>query len=137
MIKQHAGCFVVAAGDSGDQRCGVEQIVTAGGHDRLPSSALRTASTQRTWTQPAGLVILAMLWPTTIVMPLIAAYGIDPVHFGVVLVLNLTIGLLLPPVGLLMFIVCAIGEIGLYGPLSVWAMGEITFVSITPSSGKS
>ena len=48
-----------------------------------------------------------------VVMPLITAYGIDPVHFGVVLVLNLTIGLLLPPVGLLMFIVCSIGEVGL------------------------
>jgi C4-dicarboxylate transporter, DctM subunit len=46
-----------------------------------------------------------------IVTPLIAAYGIDPVHFGVVLVLNLTIGLLLPPVGLLMFIVCTIGNV--------------------------
>lgn len=46
-----------------------------------------------------------------IVTPLIAPYGIDPVHFGVVLVLNLTIGLLLPPVGLLMFIVCAIGDV--------------------------
>jgi len=48
-----------------------------------------------------------------VVMPLIAAYGIDPVHFGVVLVLNLTIGLLMPPVGLLMFIVCSIGEVRL------------------------
>ena len=62
----------------------------------------------------AGVFIEAvplLILVAPIVMPLIAAYGIDPVHFGVVLVLNLTIGLLLPPVGLLMFIVCAIGEV--------------------------
>jgi C4-dicarboxylate transporter DctM subunit len=44
-------------------------------------------------------------------MPLIAAYGIDPVHFGVLMTLNLTLGLLTPPVGMNMFIVCSIGKI--------------------------
>ncbi len=48
---------------------------------------------------------------TPVLMPLLVVYGIDPVHFGVVLTLNLTIGLLTPPVGMNMFIVCAIGKI--------------------------
>jgi tripartite ATP-independent transporter DctM subunit len=48
---------------------------------------------------------------TPIMMPLIAAYGIDPVHFGVLLTLNLTLGLLTPPVGMNMFIVCSIGKV--------------------------
>lgn len=48
---------------------------------------------------------------TPVMMPLLAAFGIDPVHFGVVLTLNLTIGLLTPPIGMNMFIVCAIGKI--------------------------
>ena len=48
---------------------------------------------------------------TPILMPLIAAFHIDPVHFGVVFVLNLMIGLLTPPVGMCMFVVCAIAKI--------------------------
>ena len=53
--------------------------------------------------------LLIMITP--IMAPLALAYGIDPIHFGVVLVLNLTIGLNTPPVGMNMFIVCAISKI--------------------------
>ena len=56
-----------------------------------------------------AISLLIMITP--IMVPLIAAYGIDPVHFGVVLVLCLTIGLNTPPVGMNMFIVCAISKI--------------------------
>ena len=48
---------------------------------------------------------------TPVMTPLLAAYGVDPVHFGVLLTLNLMIGLLTPPIGMNMFIVCAIGKI--------------------------
>jgi len=48
---------------------------------------------------------------TPILIPLIKAFHIDPVHFGVVFVLNLMIGLLTPPVGMCMFVVCAIAKI--------------------------
>jgi tripartite ATP-independent transporter DctM subunit len=37
-------------------------------------------------------------------MPIIAKLGIDPVHFGLVMVLNLMIGLMTPPVGMVLFI---------------------------------
>ncbi len=37
-------------------------------------------------------------------MPIIAKLGIDPVHFGLVMILNLMIGLLTPPVGMVLFI---------------------------------
>ena len=43
-----------------------------------------------------------------IFFPLIASYGIDPIHFGVVMVLNLMIGQLTPPVGLLLYVVLGI-----------------------------
>lgn len=56
-----------------------------------------------------AISLLIMITP--IMVPLIAAYGIDPVHFGVVMVLSLTIGLNTPPVGMNMFIVCAISKI--------------------------
>jgi C4-dicarboxylate transporter, DctM subunit len=56
-----------------------------------------------------AISLLIMLTP--ILAPLAATYGIDPVHFGVLFVLNLTIGLNTPPVGMNMFIVCAISKI--------------------------
>jgi TRAP-type C4-dicarboxylate transport system permease large subunit len=37
-------------------------------------------------------------------MPIVAKLGIDPVHFGLIMVLNLMIGLLTPPVGMVLFI---------------------------------
>ena len=36
---------------------------------------------------------------TPIFLPVIKTFGIDPVHFGIVMILNLGIGLLTPPVG--------------------------------------
>jgi tripartite ATP-independent transporter DctM subunit len=42
--------------------------------------------------------------------------GIDPIHFGAVIVLNLMIGMLTPPVGFLLFVVSAVGKIPM-GPL--------------------
>jgi tripartite ATP-independent transporter DctM subunit len=50
---------------------------------------------------------------TPILMPLLYRAGIDPVHFGVVFILNLTIGVLTPPFGMVMFIVCNIARISM------------------------
>jgi tripartite ATP-independent transporter DctM subunit len=50
---------------------------------------------------------------TPIFFPMLATYGIDPVHFGVIMILNLGIGLLTPPVGPTMVIGCAIGGISM------------------------
>jgi TRAP-type C4-dicarboxylate transport system permease large subunit len=44
-------------------------------------------------------------------MPIIAKLGIDPVHFGLVMVLNLMIGLLTPPVGMVLFILQKVARI--------------------------
>ena len=46
-----------------------------------------------------------------IVIPILIKFNIDPIHFGVVMVLNLLIGLLTPPVGLGLFIVSDIAKI--------------------------
>ena len=45
--------------------------------------------------------------------PLIQAMGINPVHFGVVMVLNLMIGLLTPPFGMVLFVISRIGDISI------------------------
>ena len=48
---------------------------------------------------------------TPIFMPVIAKFGIDPVHFGMIMILNLGIGLITPPVGPTLFVGCAIGRV--------------------------
>jgi len=48
---------------------------------------------------------------TPIFLPVVTAFGMDPVHFGAILILNLGIGLCTPPVGSVLFVGCAIGKI--------------------------
>ena len=50
---------------------------------------------------------------TPIFLPVIKAFGIDPVHFGIIMILNLGIGLLTPPVGPTMVVGCAIGRVSM------------------------
>lgn len=62
-------------------------------------------------------VVGAVLEPTAailIVVPVLApaadTYGIDPVHFAVIVILNLILGLLTPPVGLVLFVLSSVTE---------------------------
>jgi TRAP-type C4-dicarboxylate transport system permease large subunit len=58
---------------------------------------------------------------TPIFLPVVQAYGIDPVHFGVIMILNLGIGLNTPPVGAVQFVACAIGKISVWEAMrSIW-----------------
>ena len=50
---------------------------------------------------------------TPIFLPVIKQFGIDPVHFGIVMILNLGIGLLTPPVGPTLVVGCAIGRVSM------------------------
>lgn len=50
---------------------------------------------------------------TPILMPIINKLGVHPVHFGVILILNLAIGLCTPPVGSALFVGCSIGKISI------------------------
>ncbi|KQQ36748.1 MULTISPECIES: TRAP transporter large permease [Rhizobium/Agrobacterium group] len=60
-----------------------------------------------TFMDMAPMVIIA----TPILLPVVKAFGIDPVHFGVVMILNAGIGLNTPPVGTVLFVSCAVGGI--------------------------
>ena len=51
----------------------------------------------------AALVILAPL-----LVPAVKALGVDPLHFGVIFIVNIMIGGLTPPFGSMMFTVCSI-----------------------------
>jgi TRAP-type C4-dicarboxylate transport system permease large subunit len=44
-------------------------------------------------------------------LPVVKAMGVDPVHFGMIMLLNLGIGLITPPVGPTLFVGCAIGKV--------------------------
>jgi tripartite ATP-independent transporter DctM subunit len=48
---------------------------------------------------------------TPILLPVMTSVGVDPVHFGMIMMLNLSIGLLTPPVGALLFVGSAVGKI--------------------------
>lgn len=50
---------------------------------------------------------------TPILFPVMLKIGVHPVHFGVILILNLAIGLCTPPVGSALFVGCAIGKISI------------------------
>ncbi|MBM3572662.1 MAG: TRAP transporter large permease [Alphaproteobacteria bacterium] len=48
---------------------------------------------------------------TPIFLPVVKALGMDPLQFGVILMINLGLGLLTPPVGPVLFVCCAIGRV--------------------------
>jgi C4-dicarboxylate transporter DctM subunit len=58
-----------------------------------------------------GTTILLVIVP--VLLPTAQALGIDPVHFGVVVVVNIMIGLVTPPYGLLLFMMVKIAEVPL------------------------
>lgn len=53
----------------------------------------------------------AVLIFTPIFLPIVTGLGMDPVHFGVVMVLNLSVGLCTPPVGSVLFIGCSVAGV--------------------------
>lgn len=68
-----------------------------------------------------GLLVVGCFMETTAILliatptlyPLIVALGIDPVHFGIILVVNLLIGTLTPPFGVILFIMMDIAKVSL------------------------
>ncbi len=55
----------------------------------------------------AALILIT----TPIFLPVVTAIGVDPVQFGMVMMMNLGLGLTTPPVGAVLFVGCAIGRI--------------------------
>ncbi len=83
------------------------------------------------------LSLLVIMGP--LLMPIVLQVGIDPVHFGVIMVLNLMIGLLTPPVGMVLYVLsrvagisferCSAATLPFLFPL-VAVLAIITFVPI-------
>jgi TRAP-type C4-dicarboxylate transport system permease large subunit len=83
--------------------------------------------------------IPAMLIFFPVLLPVAKGLGIDPIHFGVVVVLNLMIGLLTPPVGGLLFLEAKIADIPFealvraVGPYLVALLAVLALITYIPS----
>ncbi|NGP18336.1 TRAP transporter large permease [Devosia aurantiaca] len=74
---------------------------------------------------------------TPIFLPMVQQFGVDPVHFGVIMILNLGIGLNTPPLGPVQFVAAAVGKISIWTAMrSVWpfylagiiVLGLVTYI---------
>jgi tripartite ATP-independent transporter DctM subunit len=48
-----------------------------------------------------------------ILLPVVVQFGVDPVHFGIIMLVNLGMGLVTPPVGSVLFVGCAVGKVSI------------------------
>jgi tripartite ATP-independent transporter DctM subunit len=75
-----------------------------------------------------------------ILVPLVQSYGINPVHFGVVMIYNLMLGLLTPPMGGNLFITCRVAELKLVDilkeiwPFFLWLLVGLIIVTYVPQT---
>lgn len=82
----------------------------------------------------AAIIILG-----PILAPIAASYGIHPVHFGMIMIVNLAVGMVTPPVGVNLFIACGIAKISmeqLMRPLLVFLavlVGNLMLITYVPS----
>lgn len=77
-----------------------------------------------TFMDMAPMIIIC----TPIFLPVVKAIGVDPVHFGVILILNAGIGLNTPPVGTVQFVACAIGKVSISESMrTIWPFYGASF----------
>jgi len=85
---------------------------------------------------PVSILILI----SPIALPIIKQIGMDPVHFGVVLTVNICIGSLTPPVGTLLFVCSRIGKVSFYDiskailPMCLVVIGVLFLISLVPET---
>ena len=80
-----------------------------------------------TFMDLAPLIIIC----TPIFLPVARAFGIDPVHFGVILILTAGVGLITPPVGSVLFVGTAIGNISVTDAVrTIWPFYLASFVVV-------
>jgi tripartite ATP-independent transporter DctM subunit len=70
----------------------------------------------------------SILISTPILLPVMLKLGVDPVHFGMIMLLNLGIGLCHPPVGAILFVGCAVGRVSIEQVLRrIWPFYAVMF----------
>ena len=66
-----------------------------------------------------AIAIVVMTIP--VVMPVLAQVGVDPVHFGVLLAVNMALGTITPPLGIVMYVICDIAKVPVdFFARSIW-----------------
>ncbi len=76
---------------------------------------------------------------TPIFLPVATSLGMDPVQFGIVMIVNLGIGTITPPVGPVLFVACAVGKVSMWdatktsGPFYLAMMVVLALVTYVPA----
>src|SRR6202171_5052739 len=71
----------------------------------------------------------SILIVTPILLPVVMKFGVDPVHFGMIMLLNLGIGLCHPPVGATLFVGCAVGRVRMEDVMKeIWPFYGVLFL---------
>src|ERR1700727_2731429 len=71
----------------------------------------------------------SILIATPILLPVMQNFGVDPVHFGMIMLLNLGIGLCHPPVGSILFVGCAVGKVTIEQVMrKIWPFYAVMFL---------
>lgn len=84
--------------------------------------------------------ICSIILLTPILAPLAKSYGINDVHFGIVMILNLMIGMITPPMGGLLFVTCRVAELKLTDllkeiwPFIIWLVIALIIVTYVPQT---
>ncbi|MFO1397848.1 MAG: TRAP transporter large permease [Burkholderiales bacterium] len=85
--------------------------------------------------EPTAAILIAI----PVLMPAVQQLGIDPVHFGLIVVLNLMIGLLHPPMGMVLFVLARVARMSLERttmailPWLVPLLGSLILITYVPS----
>jgi tripartite ATP-independent transporter DctM subunit len=84
--------------------------------------------------------IPAIILLSPILVPLVQSYGIDPIHFGIIMILNLMIGLITPPMGGILFVTCKVAKLKLVEllkeiwPFILWLIIALMVVTFGPQT---
>src|SRR5579872_2270564 len=71
----------------------------------------------------------SILITTPILLPVVTKFGVDPVHFGMIMLLNLGIGICHPPVGATLFVGCAVGRVRMEDVMrEIWPFYGVLFL---------
>lgn len=69
--------------------------------------------------------IAAITIMVPVLLPIAVAVGMDPIHFGIIMILNLMIGLLTPPVGMVLYVLSRVAKI----PFETAVVGTLPFLA--------
>jgi len=100
----------------------------------VPAESL-TSTRPTTGTRPAADFAPTLMILTPVLMPVVKEAGIDPVYFGVLFIMNNAIGLITPPVGIVLNVICGVAKISMKDLMTglwpfLWAELAVLFLLV-------